>query len=286
MVIKRLLAISLLFLTTISEGQDFRTSFAGKDLEIFKFNRNVRWSLDLYENDSLLIHSEPIYDYIRYCDGFDYAAVSIPIKSVDGSGRERYNDPIWVCVDKELNSVFYFPLNTLDVQIDTTLHAFLYTDMLSFNHDWYWRGAISFDGVILFKPPCSKIIRIGDSYLAIGAIGEKTSDPIVENRRIRIINHNYEEIFNDVFKRYTPEATIPPLFGSAPEFLLSEEFQKSPQFLDFVNGIHRLYDLNLSSAALLFKSASKGPDKRIRSMARANLKLLSKLSKSLKCVSK
>lgn len=283
MVLKRIaiLAFLMTLLPIPGSGQVFRFSYATPNPESNVF-RDFRRSLERYENDSLVFRSEPIFHNIRYVDGFDLAAVSIPLNSVDNSKRRRYPDPIWVCVDDSLRSVFYFPRNTLDVRIDTTLQLFLYTDMVSMNYDWYWRGAITFDGEVLFKPPFWRIRRNKDYYWGFGYLQE-LRDPLFAERNIKIVDIRTRQSFYCVCKEFSSDA----LDYSRSPLHLDAEVVNSSQYANFDRAWgHLLMNGNVSGAIRYFKLASKGPYKIIEDMARFNVKALKRLSKQMKRASK
>ena len=263
--LSHILFVGFLFLPIICGGQEFDLSYGEMHNNDFMF-RNFKRGLNVIESDgSLLLQSEPIFEDVRYEKGFNLAAVSIPINSIDSTNRFHRHRLIWLCINKELEPVFVFPSVTRDVQIDTTLCLFLYTDKVSINGHWYREGAIDFSGNIVLEPYFSMIQRTGDMIYAVGADYLNNGDDPIFDRIIVVKSivegNDYRVLFKDEDPFYA--------------------FADSIQLIQFNKAWEYLFNEDLVNAKELFRLSTKGSDKNLTKASRHNIKAITKLKQSL-----
>ncbi len=254
----------LILLPLVCEGQKFHHSYATPDSDLMRF-RDYRKSIDILDGSKLLLHSEPLYEDIVYDQDSDFSAVSIPLNSIDTLNRRRPFHCIWLCIDYELNPVFVFPLNTVDVKIDPGLQLFLFTDKVSLgSRHWYREGAISFDGAILFEPRYQIIWQNGTLLWGV-SVPEESSDHVLQ-RAIKVVD--LADSSNG-------------LIVMLKDVIQTMDLTATPQYLQFKQAWDSILqeNPNFPKATQLFKRSAKGPDKKLRAISRFNVKSLNKIKK-------
>ena len=261
--LSHILFVGFLFMPIICGGQEFDLSYGEMHNNDFMF-RNFKRGLNVVESDgSLLLHSEPIFEDVRYEKGFNLAAVSIPINSVDSTNHFHKHRLIWLCINKELEPVFVFPSNTRDVQIDTSLCLFLFTDKVSSSGHWYREGAIDYSGNVLLEPLFSMIQRNSDSIFAVGADSLNNGEPPTFDRIIVVKNILEGNTISVCFKDENPLS----------------DFADSIQLYQFNQAWELLCIQDLANAKKAFRLSKKGNDENLKKASQYNVKAISKLKR-------
>jgi len=251
------------FLPSLCSGQEFSFAFGEIHNEDLVF-RNKKISLTTVNSEnSTILHSEPIFEDVRFEKGCNFAAGSIPVNSIDTTNHHYVHSHIWLCVDKGLKLVFVFPLNTRDVQIDTSLCLFQFTDRISGNGHWYWRGAIDFAGNVVLEPHFSVIMRYGDYLFAIGADDLHNEENLLFDRRIVVKNALGKDEY------------CVSLMDDNP----SSAFTDSLQHSQFQKAWELFFNLDFVSAEEAFSLSTKGTDKNLKKASKYNLRAISKLNR-------
>ena len=249
----------------ICKGQDFGISYGKLSKEDFQY-RNFKRSIHVIdENGVSLIRSEPIYEDLRFEKGEDYLAACIPIVSLDSLNQRRLTPKIWICFDKDLNPVFTFPLYTKDVQLDTTLQMFLFTDLTSvFSGHWYRMGAIDFTGQVILKPDYAVITRKDCIIFALKE-GSYEEDTIAYDRTFVV----YDLINNKEYCFLLKDLNI-----------FSHKID-STQLNLFEAAWDSVMDQDLENAIAIYREVSLGSKSHIKKAARYKIKELKKISRLL-----
>ena len=245
---------TLLYSSLFCEGQDFGCSYGIMSRED-RLYRDFKRSILVVDNGgNQQLKAEPIYEDVRYENNCDFAAVSIPIRSIDSTNQRYSNDQIWLCLDRELKPVFLFPIGTEDVQIDTTLQMFLYTDLTSvFSRHWYRKGVIDYSGKVILKPRFSNIYKVGNCIMALE---ECLDSALVVDRRIV-----FKEMYNEKENAYIIKDIWP--FSMYEDVSQIETFEKAWE--NILNG-------DFYGAKELFQQSSNGTDCYIREASKYNIK--------------
>ena len=242
------------------EGQEISYTFGTMSKEDFQY-RNFKRGIIVTDTCGVRqLQSEPIYEDIRLVDGMDLVVVSIPLNCIDSANQKYTSSRIWLCADKALKPIFYFPLNTKDVQVDTTLNMFLYTDVVSvFSGHWYRRGVIDYSGNVVLESNFSCITRKDDDIIAVEDVPSPNN--LIYSRSVvtHDMRNNERWIIHceDIVPPYTSVDTVQQrVFEQAWSLLIIGELRRAKK---------------------TFKDSSIGEDLYLRNASKHNMRALNML---------
>ncbi len=268
---KRILLILLFLFVNLAgiRAQSFKAYVShglGKEDSAFRYYKR---GLIVFDDEGReLRRTELLYDMAAFCDGFDRAAVCLPLISLERGeemGFER--GLVWICLNYDLEPVFIFPPNTQHVKIVDGV--FLYKD--SPGH-YSTVGLIDKNGKVIFEAPYERIYFEKDVFVGVKdvtkstdlkhltwAVGFRKKD-LGETLELLLETPDYA---SSIAIKFEAEETDDEIWFN--ELLAENPFQR---------GLYNVVHLRIDEALDCFKEALNNGDPIIERCAEHNIEVL------------
>lgn len=214
--------------------------------------------------------SEPIYSKVVFADGFDRAAASIPIISIEKTGMDYWRQ-VWICLDYDLKPVFVFPSHTVRV-IKIVDGMFLYTDGYA-THP-YTFGLVDHTGEVIFEAPYDRIYLEDGYYVGVKNLTEPSACSDILTWAVEIRKASSDSVF--VIHLQTPKNDSCGLWGDNPDDLDEDRrsFESILRESPFQRGLNHVVHLRIKEASECFKDALNNKNPQIVLCAHNNIDAL------------
>ena len=276
-IMRRLIVLALLITISGTEtnAQHFKGYHPTPGKEQKLFRPNGSWGIIVLDDSgNELRRTEPIYWGIFYSEGFDRAAVGIPLVSFEpGRGAKYPNGFVWVCLDIELRPLFVFPSNTHHIyRIFNGM--FLYKDKMEHSSTV---GLVDGNGNVIFKAPYDRIYIEKDQYVGVKNITEQNDNTGYETWAIEFKTASSDNVY--IYKLITPERESLGLhfedqwsyYQDEEDFAFFEELLKSNAFH---RGLNHFIHYRKNEALECFREALNSNDQKIVFCAKKNIETI------------
>ena len=229
------------------------------------------------DNGQEIRRSEPIFRSCCFKEGFDRAAVCIPLNAMDYGEKGGYEGGrVWVCVGYDLKPEFVFPKNTYSVfQIENGM--FLYRDMPP---HYGTVGLVNRDGDVIFAAPYESIYFEDGWIIGVKELANSNVTPGIREWSVEFLKESLDSSFTLILK--TPQEESEGLWGETKA--LGEEDKKSFEQLmnenPFQRGLNHVVHRRIGEAEACFKDSQYSVNAEIALCAGLNLKELECWTKS------
>lgn len=238
----------------------------GKEDSAFRFYKRGLIVLD--DSGKELRRTEPLYDMVAYCDGFDRAAVSLPLISLEYGQKMGFErGQVWICLDYNLKPVFIFPKNT-DHGVKIIDEMFLYKDKPG---HYSTVGLVDKDGRVIFEAPYKRIYLENNMCVGVKDVTEDKESEykswIVEFKRKSV------EVLH-VIDLITPKDSSVGLWFEAEDEDQESVFEAILKEEPFQRGLNHAVHFRIDKALESFRESLNSKDVIITKCAEYNIEAL------------
>lgn len=238
----------------------------GKEDSAFRFFKRGLIVLD--DSGKELRRTELLYDMVVYCDGFDRAAVNLPLISLEYGRKMGFErGQVWICLDYNLKPVFIFPENT-DHGVKIIDEMFLYKDKPG---HYSTVGLVDKDGNVIFEAPYKRIYLENDKCIGVKDITEDNNVRI-QNWMIEIKSRSSKILH--VIELKTPRDSSAGLWFEAEDEDQALVFKAILKEDPFQRGLNHVVHIRIDEALKCFREALGNDDTEIVKCSEYNIKAL------------
>lgn len=266
-------SIALILISVyVTNAQRFDSYLKHWPDSVERLYRNYMMGLKVVDEDGQEIRrSEPIFRSCCFEDGFDRAAVCIPLNVMDYGQNGGYEGGrVWVCVGYDLRPVFMFPKNTYSV-FKIVNGMFLYRDKPP---HYGSVGLVSRDGDVIFAAPYESIYFEDDWIIGVKELTVLNVTPEIKEWSVEFIKESSDSSITLRLK--TPQEDSAGLWGEA-KALFEEEKKCFEQLMNddpFQRGLNHVVHCRIKEARVCFQDSRCSTNAEIALCAEYNLKEL------------
>lgn len=270
-----IISLLLFFINLVGlQAQSFKVYVShglSKDEPSFRYYKTGLIVLDSIGRE--LRRTELLYDRIAYCDGFDRAAVHLPLISLEYGQKMGFErGQVWICLDYNLKPVFIFPKNTYHIKIIDEM--FLYKDMPG---HYSTVGLVDKDGRVIFEAPYERIYLENNMCVGVKDVTEDKESEykswIVEFKRKSL------EILH-VIDLITPKDSSAGLWFEAEDEDEESIFEAILKEDPFQRGLNHAVHFRIDKALESFREALSNEDSIIVRCAEYNIEVLESMNQN------
>ena len=256
----------------VTNAQRFESYLKHWPDSVERLYRNYMMGLKVVDEAGQEIRrSEPIFRSCCFKDGFDRAAVCIPLNAMDYGQKGGYEGGrVWVCVDYDLSPVFMFPKNTYSV-FEIVNGMFLYRDKPP---HYGSVGLVSRDGDVIFAAPYESIYFEDDWIIGVKELTDLNVTPGIKEWLIEFIKESSDSSITLRLK--TPQDDSEGLWGETKAFFEEEKkcFGQLMNDNPFQRGLNHVVHCRIEEARVCFQDSRCSANAEIALCAEYNLKEL------------